>query len=257
MRILRYDQDGVARYGLLEADGTVRELVGSPFGTAAPGAVVGPVTDLRLLPPVEPPKIICVGLNYREHIRETNAQTPEFPMLFMKPRTALVGHGQPIVYPRLSKVVHYEAELAVVIGRRARRVSPEQALDYVLGYTCANDVSARDWQRREMAHGFLFWGKGFDTFAPLGPWIVTDIDASDLAITLRLNGEVRQAARTSDLLFTVPRLISDISQAVTLEPGDVILTGTPSGVGPIQPGDVVEVEIEKIGVLRNPVVAEE
>ncbi len=258
MRYVRYLSNNVAHYGQVESNGSVRELSESPItGRPKVGASAGPLDKLTLLPPIEPAKIICVGLNYREHIKETNAATPEFPMLFMKPRTTLIGHGDAVVYPKISSVVHYEAELTIVIGKKARNVSEESALDYVFGYTAANDISARDWQRKEMAAGFLLRGKGFDTFCPIGPAIVTDIDASDLEITLRHNGEVKQHARTSDLLFSVPYLVANISQTLTLEPGDVILTGTPSGVGPIQPGDTTEVEIEKIGVLRNTVVAEE
>src|SRR5262249_46775703 len=156
-------------------------------------------------------------------------------LYFMKPSTALVGLGEPIVYPRDSTVVHYEAELCVVIGRRGRRIPEPEALQYVLGYTCANDVSARYWQRKEMAQGFLLPGKTFDTFAPVGRVVDTDIDGSDLAIELKLNGDIKQSSRTSQLIFGVPRLISDISQFMTLEPGDLILTGTTSGVGPMQP----------------------
>jgi 2-keto-4-pentenoate hydratase/2-oxohepta-3-ene-1,7-dioic acid hydratase in catechol pathway len=205
---------------------------------------------------VEPPNIICVGMNYADHVAESHAKMPEFPLYFLKPHASLVGHGEPIVYPRDSSVVHYEAELTVVIGRRGRYIAESEALQYVLGYTCGNDVSARDWQRKEMAEGFLMHGKGFDTFAPIGPLVDTDVDGSDLAIQLRVNGQVKQRSRTSQLIFNVPRLISDLSQFMTLEPGDVILTGTTSGVGPIKPGDQVEVEIEGVGTLSNPVVAE-
>jgi 2-keto-4-pentenoate hydratase/2-oxohepta-3-ene-1,7-dioic acid hydratase in catechol pathway len=257
MRILRYQSPSGPAYGLLDADGqTVRKMDGSPFENPTAGEIVGKVDGLQLLPPVEAPKCICVGLNYKKHIEETNAKTPEFPMLFMKPRTALVGHGAEVVYPRISQHVDYEAELVVVIGKRGRRITRERAAEHVLGYSIGNDVSARDWQRREMANGFLLWGKGFDTFGPIGPVVDTGIDASDLRIQMRVNGQIKQDARTSDLLFDVPRLVSEISQAITLEPGDCIMTGTPSGVGPVKPGDVMEVEVEGIGVLRNPVVAD-
>jgi 2-keto-4-pentenoate hydratase/2-oxohepta-3-ene-1,7-dioic acid hydratase in catechol pathway len=257
MRFLRYQSSSGPAYGVLDTDGTVRALEGSPLGEHHVGAVVGPMASLHLLPPVESPTVICVGMNYADHVAESHAKMPEFPLYFLKPRTALVGHGDPIVYPRDSSNVHYEAELTVVIGRRGRRIPEAEALGYVLGYTCANDVSARDWQRKEMAEGFLMHGKGFDTFAPIGPVVDTDVDASDLAIELRLNGEVKQKSRTSQLIFSVPRLIADLSQFMTLEPGDVILTGTTSGVGPVRPGDRVEVDIEGIGVLHNPVIADE
>ncbi len=256
MKFLRYQSPHGPAYGVLDSNGIVHALEGSPFGDNRTGAQVGPLEELRLLPPVEPPKVICVGLNYADHVAESNAKMPEMPLYFMKPRTALTGHGSAIVYPKDSTIVHYEAELVAVIGRGGRRIPEAEALRHVLGYTCGNDVSARDWQRKEMAQGFLLHGKAYDTFAPLGPVVNTDLDPSDLAIELRLNGEVKQKSRTSQLIFNVPRLISDLSQFITLEPGDVIMTGTTSGVGPMKPGDVVEVEIEGIGVLRNTVVPE-
>jgi 2-keto-4-pentenoate hydratase/2-oxohepta-3-ene-1,7-dioic acid hydratase in catechol pathway len=239
----------------------VRELRGSPFGDFSLGASIGQIDRLSLLPPVEAGKCICVGLNYRKHIEETNAKTPEFPLLFMKPRTALIGHGAPVVLPSVVERLDYEVELTVVVGRVARGVPRDRAAEVVFGYTIGNDISARDWQRREMASGFLLWGKGMDTFGPIGPYVDTEIDASDLRIQMRVNGETRQDSRTSDLLFDVPYLISDISRVITLEPGDVIMTGTPSGVGMatgrfLKPGDVMEAEIEGLGLLRNPVIAE-
>ena len=257
MKILRYQSPAGPAYGALDPDGTVRKLEGSPFERPRAGEAVGKVDALALLPPVEAPKCICVGLNYKLHIEETNAKTPEFPLLFMKPSTALIGHGANVVYPKISQNVHYEAELVVVMGKRGKWIPKEQVKDYVLGYTIGNDISARDWQRREMANGFILWGKGMDTFGPVGPVVDTSIDASDLRITLKLNGELKQDSRTSDLLFDVPHLVSELSKAFTFEPGDLIMTGTPSGVGPVQPGDVMEVELERVGVLRNRVVAEE
>ena len=177
-------------------------------------------------------------------------------MLFMLPATAILDPEEPIVYPHQGQNVHYEGELSVVIGKKARRVAEADALDYVLGYTCGNDVSERVIQAQEMANGCLLIGKGFDTFKPLGPYIATGLDSTNLELTARLNGEVKQHTNTDDLIFTVAQLIAYISDAVTLLPGDVIMTGTPSGVGPVQPGDVVEIEISGVGVLRNPVVAE-
>jgi 2-keto-4-pentenoate hydratase/2-oxohepta-3-ene-1,7-dioic acid hydratase in catechol pathway len=256
MKFLRYQSPRGPAYGVLGADGTVSALEGSPLGEHRTGPAIGPIDSLQLLAPLEPPKILCVGMNYVDHVQETGARMPEFPLYFMKPRTTLIGHGQPIVHPTDSTNVHYEAEFVVVIGRGGRRIAEERALEHVLGYTCGNDVSARDWQRKERAEGFLFHGKGFDTFAPLGPVVDTDVDGRDLAIELRLNGEVKQRSRTSQLIFSVPTLISALSQFLTLEPGDVIMTGTTAGVGPIKPGDTVEVEVEGIGTLRNPVVAE-
>jgi len=256
VKILRYQSSAGPAYGALDPDGTVRKLEGSPFESPRAGEPVGKIDALTLLPPVEAPKCICVGLNYKAHIEESNAKTPEFPLLFMKPRTALIGHGASVVYPKISRHVEYEAELVVVMGKRGRWIPKERVGEHVLGYTIGNDISARDWQRREMANGFILWGKGMDTFGPVGPVVDTSIDASDRRITLRLNGELKQDSRTSDLLFDVPHLVSELSKAFTFEPGDLIMTGTPSGVGPIKAGDVMEVEIEGLGVLRNPVVAE-
>lgn len=256
MKIVRYEANGTAAYGVLRHDDSIRELIGSPFGEFSVGDEVANLATARVLPPVEPQKIIGVGLNYIKHIQEVGMSKPDFPMLFMKPHTSVIGHRDPIIYPTHGERTEYECELTVVIGRRARRVSEDEALDCVLGYTCGNDVSERTIQFAEMKMGAMLIGKGFDTFCPLGPVIATDLDPSDLRIQTRLNGETRQDDRTSDLLFSVPKLVSYVSEAMTLEPGDCILTGTPSGVGPIKPGDVVEIDIEGVGVLQNPVVAE-
>ena len=249
MRILRYRADGGAAWGICEGD-TVNELDGNPYGQCQAGASVGRLDEVAILAPCEPRKVICVGLNYAAHAAETGMAAPEFPMFFLKPHTAIANPGDPIVLPKISDHVEHECELVIVIGRRARNVPESEALDYVLGYTCGNDVSARDWQRRESQ---WFRGKGFDSFFPFGPWIETDLDPSDLAISTRVNGETRQSASTSDLIFNVPNLVADASRTATLLPGDVIATGTPAGVGPISGGDVVEIEISGIGVLSNPV----
>ena len=256
MKIVRYLADGAAAYGALQDDDSIRELVGSPFEDFSVGDEVADFAAVRVLPPVEPRKVIGVGLNYIKHIEEIGMTKPEFPMLFMKPNTGVIGHGDSIVLPRESRQTEYECELTVVIGKDTRRVSEDEALDYVLGYTCGNDVSERTIQFPEMKMGAMLIGKGFDTFCPIGPVVATGLDPSDLQIQTRLSGETRQNDRTSDLLFSVPKLVSYISEAMTLQPGDCILTGTPSGVGPIAPGDVVEIDIEGVGVLRNPVVAE-
>ena len=238
----------------MKNDGTVSQLLGDPFGANTVSATVGRLVDLTLEPPVAPSKIIAVGLNYRAHAEESGMAIPDFPLLFYKPPSSLVGHNAPIVLPKISDEVEHECELAVVIGRTTRNISEDEALDAVFGYTCANDVSARDWQRAESQ-----WvrGKGFDTFCPLGPWISTTIDPSSLDISTRVNGATRQSSNTSDMIFPIPRLIAEISQVMTLHPGDVIITGTPAGVGPLKAGDVVEVEIEKIGTLSNPVEPED
>ncbi|MEQ9814568.1 MAG: fumarylacetoacetate hydrolase family protein [Azospirillaceae bacterium] len=254
--IARYRVGGVETFGLLQDDGDYRRLAGSPFDDLTPTDAIDKATEVTRLAPIRPRRIFGAGLNYVSHIAEMGMKRPEIPMLFMKPDSTIVGPGDPIVYPREGEEVHFEAELAVVIGRRARRIGEAEALDHVLGYTCANDVSERVIQGREMAMGCLVVGKSFDTFCPLGPVIATDLDPTALRLKARLNGEERQNILTSDLLFSAATLVSYLSQAITLEPGDVILTGTPSGVGPIRPGDVVDIEVEGVGILTNPVVAE-
>ena len=220
----------------------------------------------RFLPVIPcPQKILGVGLNYADHARESGAEVPEEPVIFSKFASALTGHGQPIELPRASAEVDYEAELVVVIGRRGKHVPEDQAMDYVAGYACGHDVSARDWQLRKPGGQWLL-GKTFDTFAPVGPYLVTRDEVPDphqLDIQLRLNGQTMQSSNTRELIFSIPRLIAYISQVMTLEVGDLIFTGTPPGVGfsrkpPVflKPGDVAEVEIQHLGVLRNPVVAE-
>jgi 2-keto-4-pentenoate hydratase/2-oxohepta-3-ene-1,7-dioic acid hydratase in catechol pathway len=256
MKIARYEISGQSYYGRLESDGTLHRLVGSPFDSVQESGETEQLETVRLLTPVPAPRIFGVGLNYVGHIKESGSATPEFPMLFMKPSTAVIGSGENIVYPTQGKVVHFEGELVAVIGKTARRVPESEALEYVCGYCCGNDVSERVIQRAEMKTGCMFFGKGFDTFAPVGPYVETDVDPTNLELTTRLNGEVKQHTNTSDLLFSVTQLVSYMSHIMTLLPGDLIMTGTPDGVGPIAPGDTVEVEISGIGILRNPVVAE-
>lgn len=195
-----------------------------------------------------PTKIVCVGRNYAEHAKELGNEAPSEPILFLKPPSALLPHEGTIVRPAISNRVDHEGELAIIIGREAKNVRQADWREYVLGFTCANDVTARDIQKKDVQ---FTRGKGFDTFCPLGPTVVSDLDVSDLRVTARVNGEVRQDGRTSQMMFPPPFLIEFISSIMTLMPGDVILTGTPSGVGPLAAGDVVEVEIEGIGVLRN------
>jgi len=245
MRWLRYRDGGRAYYGVLEAD-EIREGVGDPFrGWRENGHRVR-LSAARLLAPSEPSKIVAVGLNYRDHAAEMKQPLPEEPLLFLKPGTAVIGPDESILCPAQSKQVEFEGELAIVIRRPCRRVSPDDALDHVLGYTCMIDVTARDLQRRDVQYTRA---KGFDTFAPLGPWIETDADAGDLTIETYVNGERRQNSRTSELIFSPAFLVSFISQVMTLLPGDVISTGTPAGVGPLRPGDTVEVRIGSIGAL--------
>jgi len=255
MKIARYQQGGHSGYGLIEGD-TLRRMDGAPYGGVKPTEDVRRLDAVTLLCPVENPRIFGVGLNYVDHIRESGSETPKIPLLFMKPSTSAIGPDAPIVYPREAENVHFEAELAVVIGQTARRVAAADALDCVLGYTCANDVSERVIQFQEMAMGSLLIGKGYDTFCPIGPVIATDLDPADLKIGAKVNGVERQSSSTSDLLFSVAELIAYMSTAITLLPGDIILTGTPAGVGPVVPGDVVEIFVEGVGTLTNPVVAE-
>jgi 2-keto-4-pentenoate hydratase/2-oxohepta-3-ene-1,7-dioic acid hydratase in catechol pathway len=257
MKIVRFCADGSTSYGILEEDGGIRQLAGCPFDSLEESGETTHLDNVSVLAPVGTPRLIGVGLNYLAHAEEGGSTPPELPMLFMLPATAILDPEEPIIYPRQGQNVHYEGELTVIIGKKARRVSEADALDYVFGYTCGNDVSERVIQAKEMGNGCLLIGKGFDTFKPLGPYIATGLDSTNLEMTTRLNGEVKQHTNTDDLIFTVAQLIAYISEAVTLLPGDVIMTGTPSGVGPVQPGDVVEIEISGVGVLRNPVVAEE
>ncbi|MBX5447133.1 MAG: fumarylacetoacetate hydrolase family protein [Acidothermus cellulolyticus] len=259
MRIARFapgpDGGGFA-FGVVEGEqdsAQVRLIDGHPFGELRLTDIRRPLADLRLVAPVLPSKVIAVGKNYADHAREMGGEPPDQPVIFLKPSTAVIGPGSPIVYPsQLSARVDYEGELAVVIGRLCRSVPVSRAHEVILGYTCGNDVTARDLQQRD---GQWTRAKGFDTFCPLGPWIETEVDPSDLEVMTTVNGEVRQRARTSSLVHGVAELVAFISAVMTLLPGDVILTGTPAGVGPVQPGDDVTVTIERIGSLTNPVVA--
>ncbi|MCW2878754.1 MAG: 2-hydroxyhepta-2,4-diene,7-dioate isomerase [Sphaerisporangium sp.] len=230
----------------------VSRIAGHPFGEIQFTGERYPLQEVRLVTPMLPSKIIAVGKNYAEHAREMGGEAPAEPLIFSKPSTAVIGHGESIAYPhKLSERVDYEGELAVVIGRLCREVPVERAHEVVFGYTCANDVTARDLQRKD---GQWTRAKGFDTFCPLGPWIQTGLDASDLAITTTVNGELKQSGRTSQLIHDIPKLIAYITDVMTLIPGDVILTGTPEGVGPLDDGDEVSVGIEGIGTLTNRVV---
>ena len=208
---------------------------------------------MRLQEPIRPSKIVCVGRNYREHAAELGNKMPDEPLLFLKAPSAIISSGEEIVLPRASQQVEHEGELGVVIGRNARNIpNDEDPLSYVLGYTCVNDVTARDLQRKDVQ---FTRGKSFDTFCPVGPWIETDIDPGNVAVETRLNGEVKQKGNTADMAFPVPFLIRYISEIMTLYPGDLIATGTPAGVSRMEPGDIVEVEVAGIGVLRNQVVS--
>jgi 2-keto-4-pentenoate hydratase/2-oxohepta-3-ene-1,7-dioic acid hydratase in catechol pathway len=271
VRIARFAHGGEVGYGIVEdaapdgaSAGTVpepdglmlAELLGHPFGIGDESVrLTGsryPLADVRLLAPVLPSKVVAIGRNYADHVREMGNEPPAEPVIFLKPSTAVIGPRDPIAYPvQLSERVDFEGELAVVIGRLCREVPADRVPEVIFGYTCANDVTARDLQARD---GQWARAKGFDTFCPLGPWIQTDLDPADLELTTIVNGEIRQNARTSQLLHGVTELVSYVSAVMTLLPGDVLLTGTPAGVGPLKEGDEVSVTIENIGTLTNGVI---
>ncbi|WUH96979.1 fumarylacetoacetate hydrolase family protein [Spirillospora sp. NBC_00431] len=253
MRIARFSTDEGMSFGVVE-ENTVAAIAAHPFGDLTFTGQSLPLADVRLLAPILPSKVIAIGKNYAGHVREMGgAVPPAEPVVFSKPSTAVIGPGEAVAYPqKLSERVDFEGELAVVIGRMCREVPASRAAEVILGYTCANDVTARDLQTKD---GQWTRAKGFDTFCPIGPWIETEADPADLAITTTVNGEVRQDARTSLLLHGVPALVEYVSQVMTLLPGDVILTGTPAGVGPLEIGDEVTVTVENVGSLTNRVIA--
>ena len=272
MRIARFSRDDNVAYGVVQeaapdgvasaaigpdTDGlTIAELQGHPFGVGTDSVrYTGqsyPVADVRLLAPVLPTKVVAIGKNYADHAREMGGEPPDEPVIFLKPSTSVIGPGDPVARPvKLSERVDFEGELAVVIGRLCRDVPPERVSEVIFGYTCANDVTARDLQAKD---GQWTRAKGFDTFCPLGPWIETGLDPSDLELTTTVNGEVKQHARTSQLLHDVTAVVCYVTSVVTLLPGDILLTGTPAGIGPLVHGDRVSVAIQGIGALTNPVV---
>lgn len=245
--------DGVA-FVSIEGDGpdtVAREIAEHPFGNPTFTGRSWPLADVRLLAPILASKVVCMGKNYQAHIDEMGGEAPEDPVIFLKPNTAIIGPGVPIQLPANASPVHHEGELAAVIGRPCKDVPAARAAENILGYTIANDVSARDQQK---ADGQWMRAKGHDTFCPVGPWIVTDLDPSDLEIRTEVNGEVRQLSRTSLMIHDIGAIIEWISAVMTLLPGDLILTGTPEGVGPIEHGDTVSVSVEGIGTLTNPVI---
>ena len=257
VRIARFTDGSEPGFGVVEGsveEGTaeVAGIAPHPFGAFSFTGVRRPLGDVRLLAPVLPSKVLCVGKNYADHAREMGGEAPARPVLFLKPSTSVAGPGDPIVLPPDSERVDYEGELAVVIGRLCRDVPVERALEVVLGYTCANDVTARDQQA---ADGQWTRAKGHDTFCPIGPWIETELDPADLALRTTVDGELRQNSRTKLLVHDVPTLIAFMSAAMTLLPGDVLLTGTPSGVGPLRAGQTAAVTVEGVGTLTNPVTA--
>jgi 2-keto-4-pentenoate hydratase/2-oxohepta-3-ene-1,7-dioic acid hydratase in catechol pathway len=248
-KYLRYESQGKAAYGVLDGE-IVRELSAAPWANGKPTGKTSKFASVKLLAPAEPTKVIAAGLNYKSHIGQQ--QVAKYVGLFAKMPTSIVAHEANIVYPSDASNVHFEGELVIVIGKQATKISKEQALEYVFGVTIGNDVSERAWQREDLQ---WFRAKGADTFGPLGPWIVTGINYQDVLLETRVNGKTVQSQRTRDLIFDIPTIVSYVSQYVTLVPGDVIYTGTPGTTSAIKPGDVIEVEIEGIGVLRNKVVA--
>jgi 2-keto-4-pentenoate hydratase/2-oxohepta-3-ene-1,7-dioic acid hydratase in catechol pathway len=256
MKIVRYWDAAAngARYGVVEGE-SVREIEGQPYEGIQTTNARRPLSGLRLLAPCEPTKIVAGGLNYHGHAREVGLPIPKVPVFFLKPPSSLVGHEEPIQYPPETQRLEYEGELAVVVKRTMRNTPPGEVLKHLLGYTCLNDVTARDIQVWGGNYLHLCHSKSFDTFCPTGPWVETELDPTNLDLSLSVNGEVRQKTNTSDMIFPVAQMVSYFSHVMTLLPGDLVCTGTPSGIGQLQVGDVVEVTIEKIGTLRNGVIA--
>lgn len=252
MRVVRYElSEGKSKpkYGWLLED-KVGEISGNIFGRYKRNEVQTALADVKLLAPTEPSKIVCVGRNYVEHAKELGNEVPKVPLIFLKPPSSIIPNGGTVILPPQSSQVEHEAELVVVIGKRGRNITAEQAKRHIFGYTIGNDITARDLQKTD---GQWTRAKGFDTFCSFGPWIDTEFDPADAVITCRVNGQMRQMASTRDMVFNVGTLIAYISSVMTLEPGDLIFTGTPAGVGELRNGDEVLVEIEGLGVLKNPV----
>lgn len=253
MRIIRYQMKNEApKYGWMLED-KVGEITGDLFGSYKRKEAQTPLTGVSLLPPSQPTKIVCVGRNYIDHAKELGNEVPKIPLIFMKPPSSIIADGESIILPPQSKQVEHEAELVVVIGKRGKNITAEEASDYIFGYTVGNDITARDLQRTDE-----LWtrAKGFDTFCSFGPWIDTEFDPSDAVVTCRVNGQMRQMASTRDMVFNIGVLIAYVSSIMTLEPGDLLFTGTPAGVGVLEDGDVVDVEIEGLAKLSNPVKTE-
>jgi len=254
MRIVRFEthESKKPKYGWL-LDDKVGEVSGNIFGRYQREEALTPLADVKLAAPSQPSKIICVGRNYIEHAKELGNEVPKVPLIFLKPPSSIIANGETIILPPQSTQVEHEAELVVVIGKRGRHITAGNAKKIILGYTIGNDVTARDLQKSD---GQWTRAKGFDTFCPFGPWIDTEFDPSDAVVTCRVNGQMRQMASTRDMVFNVGVLIAYISSVMTLEPGDLIFTGTPAGVGELKDGDEVSVEIEGLGIIKNKVKAE-
>ena len=252
MKIVRFGVKGGKEVFWGKVEGVnVYKVVGNPYEAIELSGDVFNLNEIHILPPCEPQKIVLVGLNYRDHAEELGMDIPDEPLIFLKPPTALIGDGDSIVYPEISQRVDYEAELAFVVSKKAKNVSVEDARDYIFGYTCLNDVTARDLQKKD---GQWTRAKSFDTFCPVGKWIETEFDWRNKKIEAYLNGKLKQSSNTNNFIFGVEEIFSFVSKIMTLNPGDLISTGTPPGVGAMSPGDVVEVKIEGIGVLSNKIV---
>lgn len=253
MRYIRFEQNGQTSWGQISTD-DIQVLSAAPYAGGRPTGLSLKQSDVKLLAPCEPGKIVAIGKNYFDHVQEFDSQVPETPILFIKPSTAVIGPEQSIFLPdpTVSNRVDYEGELALVISQKATKIKAGEAGQYILGYTCLNDVTARDVQHKD---GQWTRAKGMDTFAPIGPWLTDEVEPGDLTITTRLNGEIKQQSSTKMLMWSIGELLAFITQSITLLPGDVVTTGTPAGVGPMLAGDVVTVEISGIGVLRNTVQA--
>jgi len=252
MKFLRFLINDLEKYGIVEGH-KVREIKGNFFSKYEILENEYSLSEIKYLPPCMPSKIIALGLNYFDHAEELKMKIPEEPLIFLKPPSATIGHKDKIMYPKMSKHLDYEAELGVIIKNKIKNIDPKEVYKNILGYTCFNDVTARDLQKKD---GQWIRAKSFDTFAPIGPFIVTDLDPNNLKIQLRKNGQIRQYSSTNNMIFKVEKIVSFISQIMTLNPGDIIVTGTPSGVGELKIKDEVEVEIEGIGILKNTVSLE-
>lgn len=252
-RLIRFDEAGRARYGLLDDANQIEALSDAPWLGGTPVGERLPLHAVKLLAPCEPTKVVCIGRNYAAHAKELGNEVPAEPLIFIKPASSVIGPGEPIVLPKISSNVQHEAELALVIGKRAKNVPADRAAEYVAGFTCVDDVTARDIQRAE---NHFTRSKSFDTFCPIGPWIVAGFPEAPRAVRCRVSGETRQDGHTADLIHGAASLVAFVSRMMTLMPGDVISTGTPAGVSAIKAGDTVEIDIEGIGVLSNPVVDE-
>ncbi len=247
MKIVRFSIGKKTAYGVLN-NRTIETIQGNPFGTIKYSGSTCKLSDVKLLAPCVPSKIVCLGLNYQSHAKELKQQIPQTPLLFLKPTTAVIGTEDKIIYPQMSQQVDYEGELGVVIKKKASHILSKDVADYVLGYTCFNDVTARDLQKLD---GQWTRAKSFNTFAPFGPCIETELDPENVPVETYLNGELKQKGNTNDLIYSVYDTVSFISNVMTLLPGDVIATGTPGGIGPMKPGDTIEIKVAPIGILEN------